>query len=224
MIAGKLSRNVLMGIVLLTLLLAMGCVRLLPPPDLNNPIAKVTVLPMTNSTNDADGPVWMRKAIAAMIPTRYYQVVSLDETDNILREQMNITLAGQLDYSNPGAGAPSPEAVGKALAVDGLFYCNLDTFQSLVTGFYNKRAVKAKCKLVNSKTSAVVWEKEEEESNSEMNLSVAGALQSVRDKVVGSLLNKALRVNPLGQEMNVVVDKMKQTIPSGPVGPVGAAK
>jgi hypothetical protein len=212
----KFARMFFISMALLVLLFAVGCVKL-PPPDASNPIAKVAVLPLQNSTNDLDAPNWVRVAFSNIVPSRYYQLIPADQVDQVLREKMNITLAGQLDYMNPGAGAPSPQDVGKTLEVDGLFYCNLEDFQNLITGFYNKRKVKAKCKLVNAKTADVVWEREEEESNSELNLSVAGAIGAVKQKVVGAVLDKAFRHNPLEPQTNVVVYKMQQTIPSGPV-------
>lgn len=210
------------GFILVMLLVASGCVKL-PPPDPSNPISKVAVLPLANNTNDMEGPNWVRVAFAEVIPARYYHVISGDQVDQRLRDKLNINLGGQLDYTNPGVGAPSPQEVGKVLDVDGLFYCNLVDFQNLITGFYNKRKVKAKCKLVNAKTADVVWEKEEEASSSEMNLSVSGAIDSAKQKVVGSLVNKAFRANPLKQQTHQLVYKFQRTIPSGPVAAVTTA-
>lgn len=214
----KLVRMYSVSVILAALLFAAGCVTL-PPPDPNNPIKTVAILPFTNSTNDMDGPNWMRVAFSNFVPSRYYQTIANDKVDQQLKDNLNITLAGQLDYTNPGVGAPTPEKVGKLLAVDGLFYCNLDDFQNLITGFYNKRKVKAKCRLVNAKTGETVWEKVEEQSNTEVQLSVAGALDAAKHKLVGAVLNKAFRANPLQQQTNTVAIKLRNTIPSGPVAP-----
>lgn len=215
----KLARFkiVFFGIAVLILLFASACAKL-PPPDPMNPIARVAVLPFQNSTNDMDGPNWVREALARVVMSRYYNVFSGDSVDQSLREKMNITLGGQLDYTNPGAGAPSPQDVGKVLDVDGLVYCNLIDFQNTITGFYNKKSVKAHCKLVNAKTAQVVWDREEAASKSEMNLSAKGALHAVVQKTAGTLINTAFRANPLPDETNQVVNKMRKTIPSGPVG------
>jgi hypothetical protein len=107
--------------------------------------------------------------------------------------------------------------VGQTLGVDGVIYCNLEEFQTLITGFYNRRKIKVKCSLVSAKTNDVVWQKEEEESNSEINLSVAGAISAVKQHVVGALINSALRSNPLQNETAVVINRLQNTIPSGPV-------
>lgn len=202
----------------IVLALLGGCAVLtLPPPDASNPVAKVAVLPVHNYTPDMDGADWVRAAFIEMVPSRYYRVAPTNEVDQILRDKMGVTLGGQLDYTNPSTGAPSPLAVAETLEVDGLFYCSLEEFQNLITGFYNQKKVKAKCRLVNAKTTDVLWEREEEESHSEMNLSLAGALSAVKQKVVGALIDSTLRTNPLVLETNAVIEKMKGTIPSGPV-------
>lgn len=214
--ASKVVRMMLTSTALLMLVFTMGCPKL-PPPDPANPIAKVAVLPVQNMTNDLDAPNWIREAFSNIVPSRYYQLAPSDQIDVTLREKMNITLAGQLDFTNPGVGAPVPQEVGKLLEVDGLFYCNLIDFQNLITGFYNKRKVKAACKLVNAKTAEVIWEKEAEQYNQEFNLNLQGAIQAVAGKVLESAVNKAFRANPLPQETNGVIYQMQWTIPSGPV-------
>ena len=203
-------------VVLVALALLGGCVRL-PPPDASNPIVKVAVLPVHNSTSDMDGAEWVRVAFSEMIPTRYYTVSANGDVDQILRDKMGVTLGGQLDYTNPATGAPTPLVVGQTLEVDGLVYCNLEDFQHIITGIYNRKKVKAKCRLVNAKTDAVVWEKEEEESHSEVQLSISGALDALKRKAVEGLVNSALNVNPLQMETAAVIERMKSTIPSGPV-------
>ena len=213
---GKNQRMLVIGVVFVVLALAVGCVKL-PPPDASNPIVKVAVLPIQNYTPDMDAPGWIRSGVSEMVPTRYYTVIPNDQVDQILREKMGVTLGGQLDYRNLAIGAPLPGVVGQTLGVDGLMYCNLEDFQNLITGFYNRRKVKAKCSLVNAKTSEVVWEKEEEVSNSELNLSLAGAIDAIKQKVVVALVNSALRSNPLPMETAGVIQQMKNTLPSGPV-------
>jgi len=203
---------------LVLLALLGGCaVMTLPPPDASNPVAKVAILPVHNHTSDMDGAEWVRAAFIDMVPARYYRVAPTNEVDQILRDRMGVTLGGQLDYTNPSIGAPSPVVVGETLNVDGLFYCSLEEFQNLVTGFYNQKKVKAKCRLVSAKNTDVLWEGEEEESHAEMNLSLAGALNAVKQKVAGALIDSALRSNPLSLETYAVIEKMKNTIPSGPV-------
>lgn len=209
-------RMSLFGLAVFFLALMDGCARL-PPPDASNPIVKVAVLPMQNFTPDMDAPVWVRSGISEMVPTRYYTVIPNDQVDQILKDKMGVTLGGQLDYTNLSIGAPTPSVVGETLEADGLIYCNLKDFQNLITGFYNRRKIKVKCSFVNVKTNNAVWEKEEEDSNSDINLSVSGAIDAAKQHLVGALINSALRSNPLKVETATVIEKMKKTIPSGPV-------
>lgn len=194
-----------------------GCVAPLPPPDPSNPIARVAVLPMSNKTNDMEGPNWVRLAFNQMVPSRYYVTMPLEQIDKRLQEELGITIGGQLDFTNPGAGAPPPQKVGEVLGVDGLFYGTLEDFQNLITGFYNKKKVTANFKLVNAKTGEIVWQATKEASQQEMNLSVSGALDSAKRKVASAVVNKALRVNPLPIQTDQVVYQLKREIPSGPV-------
>jgi len=62
------------------------------------------------------------------------------------------------------------------------------------------------------KTNDVVWQKEEEESNSELNLSVCRGISAVKQHVVGALINSALRSNPLQNETAAVINKLQNTI------------
>ncbi|MDP2168035.1 MAG: DUF799 family lipoprotein [Thermodesulfovibrionales bacterium] len=204
--------------VLFALFFAVGCVSL-PPPNPYNPVAKVAVLMMMSQSNDLDGPVFVRRDFNRAVPSRYYETIDLEQIDQVLNEKMGVTLGGQLDYTNPGAGAPTPQQVGETLGADGLFYGNLIEFKQLITGIYNKRQVKAKFWLVNAKSGEVMWEQEAEHATSEMNLSVSGALQAIAKKAIETSITKAFKANPLQQETNMVVERLRKTIPSGPVAP-----
>jgi len=214
----RVSLSVLTFMMLFLLFFSAGCVTL-PPPDPNNPVAKVAVLPMANETADMDGCTFVRVAFHQIVPSRYYEAISLDQTDQMLKDKMGITLGGQLDFTNPGVGAPSPQEVAKQLGVDGLFYGTVMDFQHLITGFYNKKNVRVKFKLINAKNGEVMWEKEEQQSQSEFNLSLSGAIQAVANKAIEGAVNKAFRANPLQGETSQVVHKLRSTIPSGPVAP-----
>lgn len=204
-----------MCILLFIVLFTSGCATIQPNP--NNPIARVAVLPMINNSNDIDGPVFVRGAVNNMIAGRFYETVPLEKIDESLKDKMGITLGGQLDFSNPGAGAPSPQQIGELLEVDGVFYGTLIEFKQIITGVYNKRKVKAKLKLVNAKTGEVVWENEAEHSNSEFNLSLSSAAEAAMKKVVGTAIDKSLKLNPLAAETNTMASKLTGTLPPGPV-------
>lgn len=205
--AGELMS--LSGLVVILLVLFAGCTTLpVSPPDASNPIAKVAVLPIHNSTSDMNGPAWVRTGISEMVLAKHYLVIPNDQVDQVLREKMGVTLGGQLDYTNPATGAPLPDIVGQTLDVDGLLYCNLEDFQSTTTLNINRRKIRVRCSLVNVKTATIVWEKEEVKSAFEIN---------ARPEDLTAVLIKACRYNPLEEETAVVIDKMKSTFPSGPV-------
>jgi hypothetical protein len=205
-------------LLLLTLLfilaLTSGCVSIQANP--NNPIARVAMLPVINNTNNLDGPVFIRRDLNAMVGSWFYETMPLEKIDEALRDKYSITLGGQLDFTNPGAGAPSPQELGELLGVDGLFYTTLIDFNQVIIGVYNKRKVKANSKLVNARTGEVIWQNEAEQSKSEVNLSVSGALQSVIQTVAATAIQKALKVNPLDAETKAVVSKLSKTMPTGP--------
>lgn len=203
-------RTSLPGLAAIFLALLAGCagVPVSPPPDTSNPIVKVAVLPVHNFTTSMDGPVWVRSGISDMVSARHYTVIPNGQVDQILQEKMGVTLGGQLDYTNPSTGAPSPGMVAQALEVDGLLYCNLEDFQNTTTLVFNRRKIKVKCSLVNAKTADIAWEQEEEKSAVEIN---------ARPEDLTIALIKACRYNPLQDETAAVINKMRITIPCGPV-------
>src|SRR3972149_12148117 len=65
----RVSLSVLTFMMLFLLFFSAGCVTL-PPPDPNNPVAKVAVLPMANETADMDGCTFVRVAFHQIVPSR----------------------------------------------------------------------------------------------------------------------------------------------------------
>lgn len=222
--SSSFARTMVVAAAIAVVVAVTGCVAPLPPPNPGNPIAKVAVLPMDNRTNDMDGPNWVRVAFNQIVPSRYYMTMPTDQVDAVLREKLGITIGGQLDFTNPGVGAPTPQVVGEALGVDGLFYGTLEDFQNLITGFYNKKKVSATFKLVNAKTGEVVWQETKEASRSDVQISLSGALDAAKQKVAGAVVNKALRANPLKEQTDQVVFQLKRTVPSGPVAAAGTRR
>jgi hypothetical protein len=139
-----------------SVILLAGCVP--PPPvplgptDQTNPLRRVAVLPMKNDTADVDGPKLVREKMEHALIRRSYVVKDGKETDQILRDQMGITLGGQLDLT-------TPQKLGEALGVEGVLYGTLMDFDETTTGVYNVRKVRAKFKLVNTVTGQTEWER-----------------------------------------------------------------
>lgn len=120
------------------------------PPNPANPVRRVAVLPMYNATNDVDGPAMVRGLIAEKVGKWHYQTQPIGETDQILRDQMGITLGSQLELTDA-------KTLAKTLGVDGVVYSYLLNFETVTTGVYNVKKVRAGLKLVDAKTGGTVW-------------------------------------------------------------------
>ncbi len=144
----------LLGLILISLLLFTGCGAThgayYISPNPYSPIRTVAVLPIYNATNDVGGAELIRKQVYGEFVYRHYTVMPLEDSDRLLREKMGITLGGQLGYT-------TPQAVAKALGVDGLVYGYLLNFDDIITGVYNVKEVRAGFKLIEGTTGDVLW-------------------------------------------------------------------
>lgn len=120
------------------------------PPNPANPIYTVAVLPPYNATNDIDGPAMVRDLVDRRLHEWHYNNRPLKEVDEILRDQMGITLGSQLDLT-------TPQQLGATLGVDGLIYIYMLNFDDITTGVYNVKKVRAGVKLLDAKSGRVVW-------------------------------------------------------------------
>jgi hypothetical protein len=213
----KLAPAAALGLVLL-----LGACATLPPPDPNNPIKKVAVLPLRNNTNHLYACDWIRSDFNDALPGRYYSTLPISAVDQQLKAKLGLSLGAQLDIDNPTPVTPTPQKVGEALGVDGLFYGSLDAYSNLVTGIYNKYAMKVKFRLVNAKTGAVVWERVAEQADSETNWSASSALMSAKGKIMevaADHYKEIPRENPLPEPTKKLIEQLVSSpIPSGPIG------
>ena len=216
------NMNVLAVAVLGMSLVLGACGKKLPGPDAKNPIAKVAVMPMRNNTDHLYAPDWIRSSFNDAVPTRHYSTMPLEVVDQRLKEKIGLSVGAQLDIDNPTPATPTPQQVGAALGVDGIFYGTLQDFSNFVTGFYNKHKIKAKFKLVNAKTGAVVWERVEEVADSETHVSITEAAKSAKGKLMEMAADKYKEVprqNPLPEPTAKLIEKfVTSPVPSGPVG------
>jgi len=145
----KLARPVAAGLVLL---FVTACVPTFPQivPNQSSPIRTVAVLPLVNNSNDVDAPAYVRDIFVAELGQFFYVIKPASEVDQILKDQMGITLGSQLDLT-------TAQKLGQALGVDGVFYGSLDEFSEKITGVYNVKRVRLRSKLVNCKTGETVW-------------------------------------------------------------------
>lgn len=120
--------------------------------DPSNPIKSIAVLPLANNTNDVDGPQHVREKLIERIVKRRYSVMPMEEIDRRLRDQLGITLGGQLEDA-------TVEQLKDVLQVDGLVYGTLMDYGEITTGAYNVKKVRAKFKLVCASSGTTIWEK-----------------------------------------------------------------
>lgn len=119
-------------------------------PNPANPIRTVAVLPFVNNSNDVEAPAYVREQFTKELAGHQYRIKPLVETDQVLKDQMGVTLGAQLDMA-------TPQALGDTLGVDGIFVGSLEEFSYKITGIYNVKRVRIRIKLVECKTSRAVW-------------------------------------------------------------------
>ncbi len=121
------------------------------PPDPSNPIKTVAVLPLANETNDVEAPQFVRKKLIEAVDKHNYAVMPIEQVDQRLRDNLGITLGGQLPEA-------TIEQLRNVLEVDGLIFGTLMDFKETTTGIYNVKKVRGKFKLVNALKQSTVWE------------------------------------------------------------------
>lgn len=138
-------------VVLLICLSGCAIVPVQPTGDPNNPIKRLAVLPFRNDTTDVDAPNFVRERLIPALERRLYRVIPVEETDRILRDQLGITLGGQLEMA-------SVAKLKEALQADGLLYGTIMDFGDVTTGLVNERKVRGKFKIIDTATETVFWE------------------------------------------------------------------
>src|SRR3989304_9234912 len=97
------------------------------PPNLANPKKTGGVLPRVNQTNDVEAPEKVREMFAAKLPERCYVYKPIQEVNQILKDELGITLGSQLDMTNQ-------KELGQKLGVDAVIYGTLFNFEEKTTG------------------------------------------------------------------------------------------
>ena len=133
-------------------LLLSACVTLPPVnPNPGSPVKSLAILPVVNNSVDVDGPAAVQEALYQEALHYHFPVVKPNaETNQILKDQMSLTLGSQLDMA-------TPQKLGTALGVDALMYASLEDFSQKITGVYNVKRVRIRAKLVDCKTGEVLW-------------------------------------------------------------------
>jgi hypothetical protein len=139
-------------VMLAVMLSASACVNLPPVvPNPGSPVKSLAVLPVMNNSVDVDGPAAVQEALYQEALHYHFPVVKPNaETNQILKDQMSLTLGSQLDMA-------TPQKLGAALGVDAVMYASLEDFSQKITGIYNVKRVRVRAKLVDCKTGEVLW-------------------------------------------------------------------
>jgi hypothetical protein len=142
---------VLLFILMVFLAGCAGMPGLAPSPDPTNPIKRLAILPLQNDTTDVEAPNFVREKLVSAFQKRFYSVQPMEETDRILRDELGITLGGQLDMASTGE-------LREVLQVEGLLFGTLMDYGETTTGLVNVRKVRGKFKMVDTATDTVYWE------------------------------------------------------------------
>jgi len=226
-----------MMIILLMSLCGCAMVPVQPAGDPGNPIKRLAVLPFKNDTTDVEAPNYVRERLIPALESRLYNVVPVEETDMILREQLGITLGGQLEMA-------TVEKLKEVLQVEGLLYGTIMDFGEVTTGLVNVRKVRGKFEIIDTNTQTVFWQngigvrsvdtsggamgsiagaatasggREEEVPwvNIEMESSHKSVLEGFAAGLTQKLVEKAVGVH-LQHETDEMIWRIVQNLPQGP--------
>jgi hypothetical protein len=147
-----IRKSVAPGLLLVLCALHTACVTLPPvTPNPGSPVKSLAILPVVNNSVDVDGPAAVQEALYQEALHYHFPVVKPNaETNQILKDQMSLTLGSQLDMA-------TPQKLGTALGVDAVMYASLEDFSQKITGIYNVKRVRIRAKLVDCKTGEVLW-------------------------------------------------------------------
>lgn len=161
-------------------------------------------MPVSNETNDLDGPVYIRKLIQEGLIARGMRVVPLEVVDQKLKEN-GFTDGGQLR-------AAKPADIGQWVGADTLMYVSLEEFAYINVGFYWQRKVLVNARLVDAPSATRLWETERGDSHRWV---VANKEEAKRAFVTQLAIQGAEKLahQPLGPESRRTVVELLSTIP-----------
>ncbi|MEK7294121.1 MAG: GNA1162 family protein, partial [Nitrospirota bacterium] len=119
-------------------------------PNVANPIKTVAVLPLVNNSNDVEAPGYVREELVLRLQAMQYAVKPVLQTDQILRDQLGITLGRQLDLT-------TVQQLSAALGVDGLVFGALDDFATKIFGLLTEKRSRVRLSFVNASDGSQIW-------------------------------------------------------------------
>lgn len=121
-----------------------------PQPDLTNPIRTVAILPFSNMSNNVDAPRLIRTALSKKLSAKFYHVVPNEEVDQVMVDQLGVTLGEQLaevDFAE----------IKSRLPADGYIFGHITHFDQSLSGVLNTNRVRAELTLVRASDSNIFW-------------------------------------------------------------------
>lgn len=151
-VVGGIAKSRLNRVILLAVALSFftACAGMRLQPDPTNPIKRVAILPIKNNTNDVEAPNFVRTKLAEAMRQRFYNIKPMEEVDQILRDQMGVTLGGQLDIAET-------DKLKELLNVEGLVFGTLMNYEEVITGLINIRKVRAHFRMTNTINGEEFW-------------------------------------------------------------------
>lgn len=165
---------------------------------------KMALLPMSNESNDLDGPIFLRKLLFEDLTARGFQVLPTDAIDAALKAQ-GFTDGGQLR-------ATTPQKIGEWTGADVLLYSTIENFDYINVGFYAQRRVKILAKLVDAKTGERLWEAERDGTTRVVATNKKQAERLFAAQLAVKAVEKATHA-PLQAESRLAVLRLLNTLP-----------
>ena len=128
-----------------------GCVSIpVPQPDLTNPIRTVAILPFANMSNNIEAPNQIRVLLGKKLTAKFYKVIPIEEVDQVLLDELGITLGEQLSE------VQFNELKAK-LAADAYVYGNITHYDQSMSGVINTNRVSAELQMKQTTDESVFW-------------------------------------------------------------------
>lgn len=119
-------------------------------PNVGNPIKTVAILPLVNNTNDVGAPQYVPDELVVRLQALQYAVQPAQQTEQILRDQLGITLGRQLDLA-------TVQQLSATLGVDGLVFGVLDDFATKIFGLLTEKRSRVRVSFVNASDDSQIW-------------------------------------------------------------------
>ena len=176
-------------------------VKTLHPPQ-RNEISSVAILPFKNKTEKKGSEDILRKCFFTNLSTKGYNVLRLEEVDERLR------LAAIDAFS---LGTEDVYKVGRIVKADALIYGEVTKCSKRFFGVYSQVVFGAEMKMVDAKSSKVIWQADHIEKTHSDSMPVPVSPLSIPEAVVESSFN--IREKVIAETADRLIKKFLASIP-----------